>query len=127
MTNRTEALGHRTWLIPDGYMPPGEADGLDSHEAICLLNVGPDVAHVEITIYLEDADAIGPISVLLPAERTRHVRTDALTGPDGRQVPLDVPYAMRVDSDVPVTVQHSRMDLRSPRMALMTTAAIPFG
>lgn len=119
------ALGARTWLIPDGYLPPGEADGLDSHEAICLLNTGPQDAQVVVTFYLEDAAPIGPVPVSLPAERTRHVRTDALVGADGRGVPVDEPYAMLVQSDLPISVQHSRMDLRSPRMALMTTAAIP--
>jgi hypothetical protein len=119
------ALGAHRWLIPDGYLPVGEADGLDSHEAVCVLNTGTDDAHLELLIYLEDAAPIGPFEVVVPGERTKHVRTDHLETDDGRRVPRDVPYAVLVTSDVAVTVQHSRMDVRSPSMTLMTTAAIP--
>lgn len=118
------ALGSRRWLIPDGYLPTGSADGLDSHEAVCVLNTGAQDADLTFTIYLEDEPPLGPFEVRVPGERTRHVRTDHLTAADGRQVPRDVPYAVLVTSDVPVSVQHSRMDVRSTAMALMTTAAI---
>jgi hypothetical protein len=125
--NQPEAFGERRWLIPDGYLPRGTADGFDSHEAVCVLNTGGDDADLELIVYLEDAPPLGPFVVTVPAERTRHVRTDHLEATDGRRVPHEVPYAVLVTSTVPVSVQHSRMDTRSRSMALMTTAAIPVG
>ena len=122
--SRSPAFGARRWLIPDGYLPRGTTDGFDSHEAVCILNTGEDDAELELTIYLEDAPPVGPFTVLVPAQRTRHVRTDHLETQDERRVPHEVPYAVLVTSTVPVSVQHSRMDMRSRSMALMTTAAI---
>lgn len=118
-------LGATTWLIPDGYLPTGSADGFDSHEAFCVLNTGAQRADLEVWVYLEDDEPVGPVRLEIPARRTRHVRVDGLTLPDGRSVPRDVPYAAVVRSDVPVTVQYSRMDMRSPAMALATTMAHP--
>jgi hypothetical protein len=122
--SRPQSFGARRWLIPDGFLPRGTADGLDSHEAVCVLNTGEDDADLELTIYLEDAPPIGPFKVVVPAQRTRHLRTDRLQTEDGRRIPHDVPYAVVVASSIEVSVQHSRMDMRSSNMALMTTAAI---
>lgn len=123
MANDVTALGGRTWLIPDGYQPVGDAGDLDSHEAVCVLNTGVQVAHLELTAYLEDAPPVGPFQIEVAGQRTRHIRVDSLVTSHGERVPVDVPYAMVVNSDVPISVQHSRMDLRSPSMALMTTLA----
>ena len=57
--------------------------------------------------------------------RTHHIRLDRLRTPDGRAIPHGVPYAVRVQSDVPIVAQHSRMDVSQPAMTLMTT--IPYG
>jgi hypothetical protein len=121
----TSALGHRTWLIADGFIPTGEADGLESHEAICLLNTGQGPARVQVTAYLEDDDPLGPFLIEVPARRTRHVHVHALRDAAGASIPRDVPYALLLTSDVPVCVQHSRLDVRSANMALMTTMAHP--
>lgn len=125
MTAAHEALGARTWLVADGYLPSGEADGLSSHEAVCVLNTGSQDATLELVVYYEDDEPVGPIRQLVPARRTRHLRMDELSLPDGRALPRDVAYALVVHSDTPVSVQYSRMDVRSPSMALMTTLAQP--
>lgn len=117
------ALGHHTWLIPDGYLPPGTADGLDSHEAVCVLNTGSDTVDIEVTIYLSDDPPLGPFCFSVAGERTHHARLDHLVTDDGGRIPVDVPYAIVVRASEPVTVQHSRMDMRSSRMGLMTTMA----
>lgn len=119
------AIGHRVWMVPDGYLPVGAADGLDSHEAVCVLNTGEIAATVSLTVYLEDRDPIGPFVETVGARRTRHLRVDELVGDHGERIPHDVPYALVVRSDVAIAVQHSRMDVRSPAMSLMTTMAHP--
>jgi hypothetical protein len=44
---------------------------------------------------------------------------------NGAVIPRDVPYAMRLRSDVPIIVQYSRLDRTQINMALMTTIAYP--
>jgi hypothetical protein len=44
---------------------------------------------------------------------------------DGVEIPRGVPYAMRVESSVLVTVQCSRMDTTQPALSLMTAMAYP--
>lgn len=121
-----QALGRHSWVVPDGYLPNGEFDGFCSHEAVCLLNTGEVDARLELTVYLENSDPMTFVAGV-PGQRTRHVRVDQLRDADDRSVPRETPFALTVRSDVPVVVQYSRMDVSSPRMALMTTMAFPTG
>ena len=59
----------------------------------------------------------------MPAQRTKHVRFDELKEP--LSIPKETPYASVIESDVPVVVQHSRLDSRQVENALMTTVAFP--
>jgi hypothetical protein len=122
----TGGEGALVWLVPDGYIPLGGSGGLESHEAICVLNTGAEDARLLITLYFEDREPLRDLRVEVPAERTRHVRTDR---PEeiGVEVPRGAPYAARIVSSVPVTVQHSRLDATQPALALMTTMAHPVG
>jgi hypothetical protein len=117
------ALGQRRWLVPDGYLPSGGEDDLESHEAVCVLNTGGEDATVELVAYFEDREPLGPFRLVVAARRTRHTRLDQITTVAGEQIPRDVPYALAVVADRPVAVQYSRMDVRSPSLALMTTLA----
>ncbi|MGH3086219.1 MAG: sensory rhodopsin transducer [Rubrobacteraceae bacterium] len=114
--------GARVWLIPDGFIPEESSGSQESHEAICVLNTSQRNARVSISIYFEDREPIKDVTVEVPAERARHIRTDGL---EGVEVARGVPYALRVESDVPVTVQHSRMDTTQPALSLMTAMAHP--
>jgi hypothetical protein len=115
--------GARVWLVPDGYIPPHSTGQLPSHEAICVLNCGGEEARLSISFYFEDRDPIRDLRVTVGSERTRHIRTDLSEHLDGAEIPRGVPYAIRVESDVPVTVQHSRLDTSQEALALMTTVA----
>lgn len=115
-------IGRRRWAIADGYIPPyshGEAPQLVSHEAICILNAGDRDAHVTITVYFTDRDPAGPYRVVVPARRTLHQRFNDLDPP----VPADTDYASVIESDVPIVVQHTRLDSRQAETALVTTVA----
>jgi hypothetical protein len=57
------------------------------------------------------------------ARRTHHIRMDKIKSIDGKSVPTDTPYAILVESDVPVVVQYSRLDTAQEALALMTTIA----
>lgn len=123
----TKIEGARTWLIPDGYMatPVNDGKAYQSHEAVCILNTGSADAHILLDIYFEDRAPLKEIPVTIGAERTFHVRLDKPEHLGGAVLPRDVPYAMRVRSDVPVIVQHSRLDTTQANMTLMTTIAYP--
>lgn len=117
--------GARVWLIPDGYLPERSQGDQPSHEAICVLNTGLRDATLRITFYFEDRPPLRDVEVVVPAERTRHVRTDEPEQLGGQSLPRGVPYAVRVASDHPVVVQHSRLDTSATALALMTTLAHP--
>lgn len=122
----TEALGRTTWVIAEGWIPSestGEGPALESHETACLLNTSAEEAHVEITCYFTDREPVGPYRVTVPARRTLHQRFNDLTDPE--PVPRDTAYASVVTSDVPVVVQHTRLDSRQAELALLSTMAWP--
>ena len=117
------ALGRTTWAIPEGYIPP-ESNGppeMLSHETACLLNTGGRDANVRITIYFADRDPIGPFNVVVPARRTRHLRFNDLSEP--ASIPRGTDYSSVFESDVPIIVQHTRLDSRQSAAALLSTMA----
>ena len=120
----TRKIGHKVWAIAEGYIPSygnGPEPQLASHETACILNAGKKDAHVSITIFFADKDPVGPYTVIVPAERTKHVRFNDLTDP--APVPKDTDYACVIESDQPIVVQHTRLDSRQAENALMSTMA----
>jgi hypothetical protein len=102
--------GKRRWFVPDAYLPSRSTGGFESHEAACLLNAGDTPARVKLLFFFEDRDPLGPVDVHLGGRRTLHLRLDDPAALGGLELPRDVPYAYSVESDVPVVVQHSRLD-----------------
>lgn len=121
-----DSIGRTVWAIAEGYIPGksvGPAPQMTSHETACLLNTGDRDANVEITIYFADRAPAGPYRMVVPAQRTKHVRFNDLTDPE--PVPRDTDYASVIRSDIPIVVQHTRLDSRQAENALMTTMAYP--
>jgi hypothetical protein len=117
-------IGHRRWAIAEGYIPSqsvSQEHTLISHEACCILNTGMGDAHVEITLYFKDRPPAGPYKAIVRAQRTLHLRFNDLKDPE--PVPRDTDYSSVIVSDVPVVVQHTRLDSRNPNIALMSTMA----
>ncbi len=119
-----QPAGETHWIIPDGYIPPESSGSLTSHESICVLNIGSEEAKLEITIFFEDREPLGPIPYAIPGRRTKHIRTSILQK-KGEPIPVGVPYAMEVKSDLPIIVQYSRLDATQAENALMSTMAYP--
>lgn len=121
----TDAIGRTRWAIPEGFIPreslPGAGRPLLSHEAACILNAGDDDADIEIMLYFVDRDPAGPYRLTVPARRTLHLRFNELTDPE--PVPRDTDYASVIAANVPIVVQHTRLDSRQAQFALMTTLA----
>lgn len=119
-----EAIGRRRWAIAEGYIPEGShgpAPEMTSHETACILNAGEQDAHVRITIFFSDKDAVGPYEVFVPARRTKHVRFNELKDP--QPIPCATDFSSVIESDVPVVVQHTRLDSRQKANALLSTIA----
>lgn len=120
------ATGSRRWAIAEGYIPGGSTGPepeMTSHETACLLNTSHEEAHVRITVYFSDREPAGPYPVTVPPRRTRHVRFNDLADPE--PIPRDTDYASVIESDVPIVVQHTRLDSRQAENALLSTMAHP--
>jgi hypothetical protein len=119
-----QSIGQKYWAIAEGYIPVmshGPEPEMTSHETACLLNTNEQEAHVQITIYFSDRDPVGPYRVTVPARRTKHLRFNELKDPE--PVPRGSDYASVIESDVPIVVQHTRLDSRQDANALLSTIA----
>jgi hypothetical protein len=122
-----DAIGRRRWAIPEGYIPSESKfsdRALVSHETACILNAGDHDAKVSITVYFADREPVG-YKVLVGARRTLHLRFNDLADP--HPIPRDTDYASVFESDVPVVVQHTRLDSRRAELALLSTVAYAEG
>ena len=115
--------GKKTWFIADGYMSDTVKGEFVSHEAVCVLNLSGETAHVSITIYFEDAEPLRGFTATCEHERTNHIRLDKAINDKGQTIPRNKPYAILVESDRPIVAQCSRLDVSQPEYALMTTIA----
>jgi hypothetical protein len=117
-------LGRRRWAIAEGYIPrdsTGTSRELTSHETCCILNTGDNDANVTITVFFADREPAGPYRIIVAARRTCHVRFNDLTDPE--PIPRGTDYSTVIEADVPVVVQHTRLDSRQPALALLSTIA----
>jgi hypothetical protein len=120
----SEPIGRRRWAIAEGYIPSestGPEPEMLSHETVCILNAGGQDANVEIMIFYEDKDPVGPYKFTVKAKRTVHLRFNDMDDPE--PIPLDTDFASTIESDVPIVVQHTRLDSRQAENALLSTMA----
>lgn len=117
-------IGKKMWAIAEGYIPSwshGPEPQFLSHETACILNTADEDAHVEIYIYFTEREPTGPYKITVPARRTQHIRFNDLKDPEA--IPVDTDYASVIVSDMPIVVQHTRLDSRQAENALLTTMA----
>lgn len=121
-----KSLGNKTWVIAEGYIPDastGPSPDFTSHETACILNASDVDANVKIYIYFSDRDPVGPYSFKVKAQRTKHVKFNDLKDPES--IPKATDYSSVIESDVPIVVQHTRLDSRQSENALLSTIAYP--
>jgi hypothetical protein len=119
-----DAIGRKCWAIAEGHIPSQSSftdRALISHETACILNAGSGDAHVVLTIFFADRDPVGPYRITVPARRTLHLRFNDLTKPS--PVPRDTDFSSVFESDVPIVVQHTRLDSRHAEVSLLSTTA----
>jgi hypothetical protein len=123
-----DQIGRKRWAIAEGYIPSGSVSSdraLLSHETACILNAGDRAAQIAVTIFFADREPVGPYRVTVPPRRTFHLRFNDLKDPE--PIPLDTDYSSVFESDVPIVVQHTRLDSRRAEIALMSTVAYSQG
>jgi hypothetical protein len=76
---------------------------------------------VRITIFFANRGPVGPYRIVVQARRTLHLRFNDLDDP--QPIPRDTDYASVFESDVPIIVQHTRLDSRRAEIALLSTMA----
>ena len=119
--HRSQDLGHRRGLHsqleqrprprthqPRGVLHPERLAGRGAHQAHRLLR-GPRSGGIP--------------SSQVAARRTKHFRFNNLTEPE--KIPHGTSYASVFESNVPIVIQHTRLDSRQAENALMTTMAFP--
>ena len=123
-----EAIGRKRWAIAEGYIPSESSysdRALTSHETACILNAGDRDAKIVSTIFFANREPGGPDRVTVAARRTLHLRFNDLDDP--QPIPRDTDYASVFESDVPIIVQHTRLDSRRAEVALLSTVAYAEG
>lgn len=118
-----QEIGKRRWAIPEGYIPSQSVSqdrALLSHETACILNANAREARVTLTVFFATRDPV-IYRLVVPARRTLHLRFNDLRDPE--PVPLDTDYASVFESDVPIVVQHTRLDSRRAEISLLSTIA----
>lgn len=119
-----DAIGRKRWAIAEGYIPSQSSfseRALISHETACILNATDREAHVQITVFFADREPIGPYRVTVAPRRTLHLRFNDLKEP--ASVPRDIDYSSVFESDVPIVLQHTRLDSRHAEVSLLSTTA----
>ncbi len=99
-----ESIGRRRWAIAEGYIPAsshGPSPQMTSHETVCLLNTSDREARVRITILYSDREPVGPYQLVVPGQRTRHIRFNDLNDPE--PIPHDTDFASLIESSVPTS------------------------
>lgn len=117
-------IGKTIWAIAEGYIPAwsnGPEPEFTSHEAACILNTNERDAHIDLTVYFADRPPVGPYKLKVGAMRTLHIRFNDLSDPE--KIPLGLSYSSVFESDVPVVIQHTRLDSRQNENALISTIA----
>jgi len=118
-----QPIGRKRWSIAEGYIPSQSSfsdRALVSHETACILNAGDQDAHVSITVFFADREPV-VYRVTVSARRTLHLRFNDLKDPE--TVPRDTDFSSVFESDVPIIVQHTRLDSRRAEVTLMSTTA----
>ena len=121
-----QTYGVKNWAIPEGYIPSwshGPEPQFTSHETVCILNTSNEMLMWKSQFFMLIANLVDPYHVSVQARRTKHVRFNDLTDPE--PIPLDTDFASLIESDIPIIVQHTRLDSRQAENALLSTIAHP--
>ena len=114
-----------TWYFADGYLPAkNPASGLESHEALMLLNTRLKPVAVSLDVFYQDREPDRDIHVQVPPERVIALRLDHPDELGGVVIPPLTQYALKVTSDQPIIAVFGRLDATQPNLAYYAPAGI---
>jgi len=117
------AGGARFWYFPDGYLPEKVAGSrFEAHEALMLLNVNDQPAHVLLDFYFEDREPVLGVTIALGARRVVCLRMDKAPDFGGPSIASLIQYALKVRSDTNIVAQFGRLDTTQPNLAYYSSA-----
>jgi hypothetical protein len=119
-----EPMGQTMWVVPGGWIPAqstGSEPEYTSRDELWLLNTGDEPAEIEITIYYQEHQPVGPFPLAVGPERVRCVRVNDLIDPEA--VRLETAYAAVIRSSMPIVVQIARYDTRQPAQTMSWSLA----
>ncbi|NLS08673.1 sensory rhodopsin transducer [Nesterenkonia sp. MY13] len=122
------ALGKTSWVFSAGFAPSqstGHEPEFTSRNTLCLLNTSQKDACVQLMVYYDDADPVGPYEILVEANRVKHQRINDLIEPQA--VYLDKPYGLVLESDQPVVAQLYYLDSREGQLTVSHLNPAPLG
>lgn len=112
----SDMTGSKIWVFPDGELPPPGDYPAKGHESVIILNTSDERAVCRLTIYYTDREPVENIEVVVEPRRVRCIRTNNPADLQGYVVPLEVQYAMKWESNVPVVMQYGRLDTHDQPM-----------
>jgi hypothetical protein len=100
--------GSKLWFIPDGEVPDPNTGELYSHEAIIILNSNNKDADIRFTFYFREEEPLKDVKIKLKAQRMIDIHLNNL---DELPVSIDLlkPYSVKIEINVGIIVQHSRL------------------
>ncbi|WP_158587636.1 sensory rhodopsin transducer [Neobacillus notoginsengisoli] len=113
--------GKKLWYFPDCDLPPAGDSQLKGHESIIVLNDSDFDATLNMTLFFTDQDPVRVNNLIVEKQRVRCIRMDNKTELHGFEVPLEIQYALKVESDQNVIIQYGRLDSRQTNLAYYTT------
>ena len=117
--------GKLNWAFSAGRIPfatNGEEPAMTSHDKISVLNLSEEEAVLKIAIFYED-EPPKFYEVKLRPSRLKKIRFNDLIDPEA--IRMERNFSCYVESNVPVVIQHSRMNTGSADLAEMSTMAFP--
>jgi hypothetical protein len=121
MAEPTDSTNY-SWVFPDCWRPPvGDPDN-PGHEALCVLNDDAVDVRLRLEFFFPDRPPVVADGLVVGARRVRHFRLDDASDTGGFELPEGTDYGLIVSASARVNVQYTRVDTRSPALALMTTA-----
>jgi len=114
--------GKRAWFIPDGEIPYKDKKGLYAHEAIIITNPNKVEAKINFTVYFRDKEPIEDIKIILKGERMIDIHMNNI-----EEIPINIPegkpYSLKIESNIGIIVQHSRLISIKGNFTVFTTIA----
>lgn len=112
--------GRQRWFFPDAERPPHGGEDIFGHESIIVLNPNDSEAQIKVTLWYTDRNP-DSFSFVVAPQRVRCLRSNERDDYGGIEIPVEVQYAIGLESNVPVIAQYGRLDVRQANMAFYTT------